>query len=252
MAVSKRVRFEVLRRDGFRCTYCGLTAPETGAGLTIDHVIPSALGGTDAPTNLVAACRDCNSGKSSAMPDDSMVADSIDAETQRLAVEQRRATVRADMEQMKVVTDAFLTVWDGWKMADGDKVPLPLDWRSAVYGMWQAGASQELFDYAVPIAMGRSNFRHGEYAEFRYCLGVVKNQLGTADLDYAITPSTARTFTQNDRDEFGAYRYCLGYDAGRGAAMRFIELPVFAAMFIDGRTELPLWKSLAGPIEGRL
>ena len=56
MAVSKRTRFEVLRRDNHTCRYCGQSAPDVK--LTVDHVLPVALGGHDDPTNLVAACKD--------------------------------------------------------------------------------------------------------------------------------------------------------------------------------------------------
>lgn len=41
MSVSKRLRFEVLRRDNHTCRYCGSSAPEVK--LTIDHVVPVAL-----------------------------------------------------------------------------------------------------------------------------------------------------------------------------------------------------------------
>lgn len=73
MSVSKRLRFEVFRRDGFACRYCGATASTTT--LTIDHVVPVALGGTDDPVNLVTACKDCNAGKSSSTPDPRWVAE---------------------------------------------------------------------------------------------------------------------------------------------------------------------------------
>lgn len=43
MAVSKRLRFEVLRRDNHACRYCGATPPDVV--LTIDHVVQTALGG---------------------------------------------------------------------------------------------------------------------------------------------------------------------------------------------------------------
>lgn len=62
--IAPRLRFEVLRRDGFRCTYCGRTAAE-GAVLHVDHLIPVASGGPGELDNLVTACSDCNLGKSS-------------------------------------------------------------------------------------------------------------------------------------------------------------------------------------------
>lgn len=54
-------RFEVLKRDGFACRYCGRKAPEVT--LHVDHVVPRAKGGSDDPSNLVAACSACNQGK---------------------------------------------------------------------------------------------------------------------------------------------------------------------------------------------
>lgn len=61
MGVSKRTRFEIFKRDGFRCVYCGAT-PNTTV-LHVDHVEPKAKGGTDDPANLVTACQPCNGGK---------------------------------------------------------------------------------------------------------------------------------------------------------------------------------------------
>ncbi len=73
MAITKRARYETLRRDGYACRYCGAKAPDVI--LTVDHVVPVALGGTDALSNLAAACGSCNTGKSSSNPDDSLVTD---------------------------------------------------------------------------------------------------------------------------------------------------------------------------------
>lgn len=66
--VPKHVRFEVLRRDGFRCRYCGAVPDETQ--LVVDHVHPVKYGGSNAPENLVAACADCNGGKNARLLDD--------------------------------------------------------------------------------------------------------------------------------------------------------------------------------------
>jgi hypothetical protein len=60
---SLRLRFLVLRRDGFRCQLCGATAAD-GVRLEVDHRVPRAKGGTDAEANLWTLCRDCNAGKS--------------------------------------------------------------------------------------------------------------------------------------------------------------------------------------------
>lgn len=54
--LSKR---EILRRDEYRCQYCG---GET-AQLTVDHVVPRYLGGQHSWENLVAACPQCNRRK---------------------------------------------------------------------------------------------------------------------------------------------------------------------------------------------
>lgn len=73
MAVSKRLRFEIFRRDNHTCRYCGASAPDVT--LEPDHVVPVTLGGTDEPSNLVTACQDCNSGKTSTSPDSPLVED---------------------------------------------------------------------------------------------------------------------------------------------------------------------------------
>lgn len=61
--MSSRLRFAILRRDGFRCRYCGATAQD--ARLVVDHVQPIADGGTNDTHNLVTACGPCNAGKAS-------------------------------------------------------------------------------------------------------------------------------------------------------------------------------------------
>jgi len=59
--ITKSVRFEVFKRDQFKCQYCGVSAPDVL--LHIDHINPVANGGTNEIINLITACFDCNNGK---------------------------------------------------------------------------------------------------------------------------------------------------------------------------------------------
>lgn len=56
-------RKNVLRRDRYRCQYCG-----SRQRMTIDHVLPKSRGGKDTWENLVAACVPCNNRKGDRLP----------------------------------------------------------------------------------------------------------------------------------------------------------------------------------------
>lgn len=61
-AISKKSRFEVFKRDGFTCQYCGAHPP--AVILHVDHINPVANGGGNDMDNLITACDSCNQGKS--------------------------------------------------------------------------------------------------------------------------------------------------------------------------------------------
>ena len=57
-------REKIYTSDGHRCCYCGDSIHDTaGMVLTLDHIVPCELGGDNKATNLVTACRSCNSSK---------------------------------------------------------------------------------------------------------------------------------------------------------------------------------------------
>lgn len=60
-AISTKTRFEVFKRDGFLCQYCGGHPPTVK--LHVDHIIPVVEGGKNGMDNLVTACDRCNLGK---------------------------------------------------------------------------------------------------------------------------------------------------------------------------------------------
>lgn len=57
---AKRVALYL--RDGLACVYCSATI-EDGTKLTLDHLTPHSLGGTNAAENLVTCCFKCNSSR---------------------------------------------------------------------------------------------------------------------------------------------------------------------------------------------
>jgi hypothetical protein len=61
--ISARVRFEILRRDNYRCQLCGRAATD-GVRLHIDHKVAAARGGDNSVGNLWTLCEPCNLGKS--------------------------------------------------------------------------------------------------------------------------------------------------------------------------------------------
>jgi len=64
-AISKKLRFDVFKRDAFTCQYCGAHPP--AVVLEPDHINPVANGGGNEMDNLVTACFDCNRGKSATL-----------------------------------------------------------------------------------------------------------------------------------------------------------------------------------------
>jgi hypothetical protein len=64
-SVNLRLRFDILKRDGFRCVACGASpATSPGVELHVDHVIPWSRGGESEAGNLQTLCSACNQGKS--------------------------------------------------------------------------------------------------------------------------------------------------------------------------------------------
>lgn len=57
--MSETVRWQVFKRDGYRCDYCG----KDNGPFEVDHVKPVSEGGRDTIDNLVTACPDCNRKK---------------------------------------------------------------------------------------------------------------------------------------------------------------------------------------------
>jgi len=172
LSISKRLRFEILRRDNHACRYCGGAAPDVK--LVVDHVVPVALGGADEPSNLVTACEPCNSGKS-ATPADAAVVDDVQADALRWAAAMRRAAdvQLADLERRRELRNRFMLAWIDWTWFDSREnrrvtFDLPPDWETSVDNILAAGLPIELLCECVDIAMSAKRIKD----EFRYMCGI--------------------------------------------------------------------------------
>lgn len=174
MAVSKRTRFEVLRRDGFACKYCGAKAPDVR--LQVDHVNPTALGGNDDPSNLATACQPCNSGKASTAGDEAMIAD-----VSRAALVWSRAMALAaerksyDQGEHSQLLDYFECEWAyGGDDSDDARDSMSPDWRSSVISFYTNGLRVTELDEAIAIAQSKSMPWD---ARWRYFCGICWNKV---------------------------------------------------------------------------
>ncbi|MBH0121542.1 HNH endonuclease [Rhodococcus sp. CX] len=143
MAVSKRQRYEILRRDNHACRYCGATAPDVK--LVVDHVIPQALGGSDEPSNLITACDPCNSGKSATIADAPVVSDVDERAAQwSSAMRQAAEEISADSRLVNTVCERVDEIMPGYR---------PVGWRNSIQQILAAGLPDEVIVDMAHVAM---------------------------------------------------------------------------------------------------
>lgn len=166
MAVSKRLRFEVFRRDNHACRYCGATPPD--AKLTIDHVVPESLGGSDDPSNLVTACAGCNGGKSS-VPADAALIEDVAADAVRWAKALEQA---AEISRSKRTSDKdFVSQVINAETQSGSVIFTTVDknYGATIIRFRDLGLDMDDMVHALDQMLGRSLFG---MARWKYFCGV--------------------------------------------------------------------------------
>jgi len=118
-SISKRVRFEVFKRDNFTCQYCSAKPPLVP--LEIDHIVPVSKGGGNSIDNLLTACFDCNRGKSNIELDNIPQALADKVEMVKLAQEQykqygrilkkRDKIMNSDIDSVEAIFQLFYLKW---------------------------------------------------------------------------------------------------------------------------------------------
>jgi len=90
--LSKKIRFEIFKRDSFTCQYCGRKSPDVI--LEVDHICPVSKGGKNDMLNLITSCYECNRGKS-----DKKINDKSVVEKNRILLEE----LNEKREQIKMM-----------------------------------------------------------------------------------------------------------------------------------------------------
>lgn len=130
--LSKKVRFEVLKRDKFTCQYCGGVAPNVL--LQIDHIIPVSKGGDDSIMNLITSCQPCNSGKKDIMlsDDTALMKRKIQLDQLQEKREQLELMIEWQRELLtmdETVSDSIFDIWyslTGFKLDYQDLAKVPV------------------------------------------------------------------------------------------------------------------------------
>lgn len=171
IAISKKTRFEVFKRDGFCCQYCGAVPP--AVLLEVDHIDPVCNGGTNDIDNLVTACFNCNRGKAgnllTVIPT-SLAEKAAEIQEREAQIHGYRVIIQARLDRIED---------DMWHIAEllfprSSTEGLPRDWLQSIKN-FNAKLPRHEVEEAVEIA--RASPAWAKNAIFRYFCGVCWNKI---------------------------------------------------------------------------
>ena len=147
--------------------------------ITVDHVVPVSLGGSNDPANLVAACSDCNSGKSST-PLDGVVLEDVGRRAREWSSvrDEVLSEWRSEDDDQRIATAEFLAYWKSFTLDDGSLIPCDPGWRKTVAHWLKAGFSVDDLCVMVDKMMARSLPARDRW---RYFCGIVWRTLDEID-----------------------------------------------------------------------
>lgn len=166
--LSKSLRFEVFKRDGFVCQYCGSHPP--AVILHVDHIIAIANGGNNEIDNLVTSCASCNLGKG-ARPIN-RVPETISQRAARTAEAEEQIAGYAAIfaaKRDRIEDDA----WDVVHALTGNDT-IRRDWLLSIKRFIEKLPTPDVID-AAEIARAHDPFH--ETVRFRYFCGVCWNKI---------------------------------------------------------------------------
>tara|TARA_R100000541_G_C1881450_1_gene82355 strand:+ start:44 stop:763 length:720 start_codon:yes stop_codon:yes gene_type:complete len=189
-AISKRMRFEVLKRDAFTCQYCGGQVPDVI--LHLDHIKPVSKGGKNTLLNLVTSCSDCNLGKSNKeLSDDSAIKKQ---QNQTALLAEKKAQIEMMIEWRESLENSeYLLVESVASIVDGfmEDYSVSKDGRLAIYKAIKKNGYQNTCD-SIKLFYSRcksiddfeSNWskklslKDDKGISIHYAKGILKNRFG--------------------------------------------------------------------------
>jgi len=173
-AISKKSRFEIFKRDGFSCQYCGNRPPQPT--LEVDHIYPVASGGSNDDSNLITSCFDCNRGKSDRLL--TSIPESLSEKAKRIKeCEEQLAEYRKaiDSQNERIESDC----WEVVREIFGDDTDsIRKDWFASVK---RFVLSLDILDVisAANIASSKKHFC-SDKKKFTYFCGICWNKIKEA------------------------------------------------------------------------
>lgn len=236
-SLSKKLRFEVFKRDSFTCQYCGSKAPDVI--LEVDHLTPVAEGGTNEFLNLLTSCFSCNRGKSKNRLSDNSVLDK-----QRQQIEELNIR-RQQLEMMLEWKNELISIQDnefdsllryiaeaggGFELTEyGEGIirkvlklhgyKKALDALEIAFNQYFHSQTLEEFCLVIDKVGGVANVMDKPEHERKvaYIIGILKNRFNYVDIAQArrlMLNMYANTNDMNDfRDVEQFAKRCYNYDA---------------------------------------
>lgn len=218
--ISKKLRFEVFKRDNFTCQYCGKMAPDTI--LEIDHINPVKNNGDNNILNLITSCIDCNRGKGAKKLSENDILKKQQEQLKeinkkqeqlKLMIKWKKELDKFDDKQIKEVEEVFLKI--NCSLSEHSKCAInKLIKRygfSEVYDSTIISIDQyyekdnyesivKCFNYIGRICVNRKYQKDNPlYAKINYISAILKNRLGYYD-EFRLKPYLKNNLKEEDID----------------------------------------------------
>lgn len=254
MSLSKKLRFEVLKRDSFTCQYCGKAAPD--AVLQVDHIHPKASGGTDDILNLITSCVDCNQGKKhrllsddSAMQKRKAQLDELQERREQLdmMLEWQKGLSAIEDDSVQAVCELWQTLTEGYTLTDsGKKIIKKLITKWSLPKVMDAMRISVSQYASTPVSEGDDSGinREGVIKAFEYISRILSAEKMIEGKPYMKDLFYIRGIAKNRFSYFNAHRAITAIEAAYLAGAAIEDMKTLAktaknwTAFIDGLTLL--------------